>query len=143
MLIVPQIQKVKKVPFNPKQMFDLVMDIEKYPLFLPWCVGSKIISQNDLEVVGQLTVAKAGLQKSFTTRNRLFSPEKIEISLVDGPFKRLDGVWQFVQQSDGCLVKYQMQFEIVFLLAPVFSGVMDMMSNSMVDSFVNRAHQLY
>lgn len=140
---MPQIRKVKKLPFGAAQMFDLVADVEKYPQFLPWCAAAQLIRRDEREIVGRLTVEKGGLRKSFTTRNRYDYPRWMDIALVEGPFRHLSGRWEFAEEDGGCTVHYQMQFEVPFLLAPILGGLMDYMANTMVDAFARRAAQVY
>lgn len=141
--ILPQIRKSKKLPHSPAQMFDLVADVEQYPAFLPWCSAARLVSRNDSEIIGTLTASKGGIQKSFTTRNHYHYPDWMDIALVDGPFKHLSGRWDFIADGEGCVVDYQMRFEVPFILAPVLGGLMDYMANTMVDSFAKRAAAVY
>jgi ribosome-associated toxin RatA of RatAB toxin-antitoxin module len=131
---------------TPDQMFDLVNDIEAYPLFLPWCKSSHIISKTDEKVVASLTLSKAGLTHSFTTENINIKGETIKIRLVDGPFNHLEGLWQFkpIGNNDGTRVQLDMDFEIsngilVVALGPVFTQI----SGSLVDAFCKRAQEIY
>ena len=83
------------VMYTPDQMFDLVNDVEAYPSFLPWCRDSKIISKNDKVICATLDIAKGGIHHEFSTRNTLQHGESIRIELIDGPFRHLEGFWQF------------------------------------------------
>lgn len=145
MSIVPQIRKAKKLPYSPAQMFDLVADVEKYPQFLPWCAAAQLIRRDEKEIIGKLTVEKGGIRKSFTTSNRYDYPHWMDIKLVEGPFRHLSGRWDFEAspEGQGCTVHYRMQFEVMFLLAPILGGLMEYMANSMVDAFARRAHEIY
>lgn len=124
-------------------MFDLVADVEQYPAFLPWCAAAELVRRDEREIVGRLTVEKGGLRKSFTTRNRYEYPCWMDIALVEGPFRHLSGRWDFVEEADGCTVRYEMRFEVPFLLAPILGGLMEYMANSMVDAFARRAQERY
>lgn len=126
-------------------MFDLVADVEKYPQFLPWCAAATLVKRDDQEIIGKLTVEKGGIRKAFTTRNRYQYPDWMNIALVEGPFRHLSGRWEFVPDSEGqgCTVHYRMQFEVMFLLAPILGGLMEYMANSMVDAFAKRADDIY
>lgn len=81
------IERSALVSFSCQQMFDLVNDIEAYPEFVPGCVGATILEQSADHKVAKLNISKAGIGKSFTTRNTLHAPERIDMELVDGPFK--------------------------------------------------------
>ncbi|MDO4643158.1 MAG: type II toxin-antitoxin system RatA family toxin [Cardiobacteriaceae bacterium] len=141
---MPQIRKSKKLPFSPAQMFDLVADVEKYPQFLPWCTKGKLVSRNTHELIGTITAQKGAFHKSFTTRNRFDYPNWMDISLLEGPFRHLHGRWEFLSLPDGgCEVRYSMDFEVPFLLAPILGGLMKHMGDTMVDAFAQRAEQVY
>jgi ribosome-associated toxin RatA of RatAB toxin-antitoxin module len=133
------------VPYSTHQMFELVNNIEDYPRFLPWCHSSKIISRTDTEVVATLEIAWKGMHKSFTTRNILFPYDKIEIDLVNGPLKHLDGIWQFHALNDrASKVLLDLEFEfaggfIDHFFQPIFQHI----ANTLVDSFCKRAVELY
>ncbi len=125
-------------------MFDLVADVESYPAFLPWCAKGKLVKYDDKEIIGTITAQKGGFNKSFTTRNLFDYPKWMTISLVSGPFKRLKGRWAFNELPDGgCEVVYQMDFEVLFLLSPILTPLMEHMANTMVDSFAKRAEAIY
>lgn len=133
------------VPYSVRQMFELVNDINEYPRFLPWCQKSTIISQNETEIVAELEIAWKGMHKSFTTSNRLYPYERMEIRLVTGPLKHMEGIWQFVPLGDhACKVLLDLEFEfaggfIDSLFQPVFQHI----ANSLVDAFCKRAVELY
>lgn len=134
------------VLYTPEQMYDLVNDIEAYPEFLPWCRGSKIISRTEDEICASLDLAKGGIHHQFSTRNRIVSGKSIDIELIDGPFKHLEGHWQFksIGDNQGCRVQLDMDFEfsnrlISLALGPVFTQI----SGSLVDAFCKRAHAIY
>jgi ribosome-associated toxin RatA of RatAB toxin-antitoxin module len=134
------------VLFTPDQMFDLVNDVESYPSFLPWCRDSKIISKQEDEIIASLDLAKGGIHHVFSTRNRVIAGESIEISLVDGPFRHLEGHWQFstIGDNQGCRIQLDMDFEfsnrlISMALGPIFTQI----SGSLVDAFCKRAQEIY
>src|SRR5579883_1712992 len=83
------------VPYTTHQMFALVNGIEDYPRFLPWCHSSEILSRTEEEVVATLEINWKGIHKNFTTRNRLKPYERVEINLVNGPLKHMEGIWHF------------------------------------------------
>ena len=132
-------------PYAPFQIFDLVNDIEAYPSFLPWCRHSKIISKTDDIVHASLDLAKGGIHHVFSTKNRLKQGESIAIELIDGPFKHLEGYWQFnVGDNGGCHIQLDMDFELSnrlvgMILGPIFTQI----SESLVDAFCQRAHVIY
>ena len=108
---MPVVRKSALVPHSAVEMFNLVNDFQSYPQFLPWCRSSKVISQNEGELCGELEVARAGIRQSFSTCNQLFPYETIKISLKEGPFKELRGSWNFTPlRADACKVELELEF---------------------------------
>jgi len=130
---------------SAQRMFDLVNDVKRYPEFLPWCIDAHIQLESDTNLVAGLTIKKGGIKQSFTTRNEKQSPDWMSMELVDGPFKKLNGLFKFQPLSDeACKVIFQLDFEVAgkilgLTLTPVFKQA----SNTMVDAFVKRADELY
>ena len=126
-------------------MFGLVADIERYPRFLPWCRSATVHARTPSAVTASLEIARGPLRKSFTTRNRMLEPERIDIELLDGPFSRLDGYWSFdAKAARGCKVEFEMRFEISNrVLARVLTPMFEEIAKTMVDAFHGRARQVY
>lgn len=126
-------------------MFELVNNIEDYPRFLPWCGASKIIQQDENQIEAELQIAWKGMHKSFTTRNVLHPYDRIEIQLVEGPFRRLEGHWIFTTlNNSACKIAVELEFEFtgsVFdkLFQPIFNHI----ANSLVEAFSKRAAEIY
>ncbi len=139
------VQKSALVKFSAQQMFDLVDDIESYPEFLPWCSGSRVLRREDDIVDGEIQISKGGLQKSFATRNRVEHGRKIYLSLLEGPFQSLEGVWEFIPlREDASKISLNLQFVISGKLAGLaFGPVFNQICNTMVTSFIQRAKQIY
>lgn len=142
---MPTISRSALVMYNVDQMYALINDIRAYPEFLPECGDSKIISQDEQSVTASLLVAKAGFKKWFTTKNTFISNEKIQLELVDGPFKKLTGYWQLTPLSEeACKVSLHLEYEFtskVFDIA--FGRIFESLTNSMVQSFTQRAKVIY
>lgn len=142
---MPSISRHALVPFSAEQMFNLVDDIEAYPDFLPWCRSTLIHGRDSDQVKASIEIAKAGINKSFTTHNLNQKNKMIEMRLVEGPFKHLQGFWHFEQLSpNACKVSLDIEFEfssklISMTLGPLFSQI----CNTLVESFVKRAKELY
>ena len=139
------ISKSALVPYSPAEMFALVEDIEAYPQFLPWCSEARVLKRNADEVRATIALSKGRVDKAFTTCNRIQQGKMIEMRLVEGPFRHLEGFWRFAPLgSDGCKVSLDMEFEFAsrmldLVVGPVFSQV----ANSLVDSFQQRAVEVY
>ena len=142
---MPRISRSLDVPYAAPDMFNLVADIERYPRFLPWCRSAMVHDSTPTVVTASLEIARGPFRKSFTTRNRMLDPERIDIELVDGPFSRLDGHWSFdAMAARSCKVGFEVRFEvsnrvIARVLAPLFEEI----ARTMVDAFSRRAHQVY
>lgn len=140
-----QIDKSALVMHSAERMFAVVDDIASYPEFLPWCAGSEVHERTGSQVVASIDVAKGGIRHRLTTRNDLMSPERIEMTLVDGPFRDLKGYWHFRPlDSQACKVNLQLDFEFSGALARMtFGPVFNQAANSMVEAFCRRANEVY
>jgi ribosome-associated toxin RatA of RatAB toxin-antitoxin module len=142
---MPHVNKSALVPFSASQMYDLVADINAYQDFLPWCGHSEVLSRENDVVVGTVTIAKGGVNKSFTTENHQQKNKQIEVKLVDGPFKKLEGFWRFEPlKEDACKVSLELEYEFSSkILGMVVGPVFNQVANTMVDSFVKQARVAY
>lgn len=140
-----EVQRSAIVPHTPAQMFELVVDFERYPEFVPGCVGAELLSRDENELTGRLSLSLGPLKASFATRNRLAPPHSMSLELVDGPFSELHGNWSFVPLGEsGCRVGLEMRFAFAdaaqdLLLGPIFERSCD----RLVDAFVARAADVY
>jgi ribosome-associated toxin RatA of RatAB toxin-antitoxin module len=141
---MPTINRSALVPYTSEQMYQLVDDINRYEEFLPWCTESTELDRSDDEVTATIKLAKGSLNKSFTTRNLLQKGKMIEMRLVNGPFKHLQGFWRFDRLNDSaCKVSLDLDYEfssklVALAIGPVFNQV----ANTLVDAFVNRAKEI-
>ncbi len=133
------------VPHTPEQMFRLVDDVERYPEFLPWCRSAVLHSRSPTEVEATLEIQRAGMSKSFRTRNVQSQPDYIRIGLADGPFRALDGEWTFTALGDaGCRVQLDMRFEFSSrMLDALLGAFFEDTLNSLVEAFTKRAAVVY
>lgn len=135
------VQKSVLVPYSAAQMFELVERIEDYPRFLPWCGGATILERNAAETLARIDINYRGVRAHFTTANRNEPPERILIELRDGPFRRLDGTWQFrALAAAGSKVELDLHYAFAMpalerLIGPVFSHI----AHTLLDAFVRRA----
>jgi len=142
---MPTISRSALVMYSVEQMFQLINDIPAYPKFLPDCNDSKVISQDEQTVTAALLVSKGGLSKWFTTKNTFISNEKIHLSLVDGPFKTLEGYWLLTPLSEeACKVSLELDYEFSNkLVSLAFGKIFGHFSNSLVQVFTQRAKDIY
>lgn len=140
-----EISKTTIVPYTPSEMYILVNDIESYPVFLPWCTAAKILHQQEESLTATLSLALGKIKQSFTTENTMQDGTRIEMQLIDGPFKHLSGYWKFNSEDEqSCYIQLHMNFEfrnkiVKHTLGKAFYKVID----TLVESFVLRAQQIY
>ena len=142
---MPTVNRSALVRHTPENMFELVNDFERYPEFVPGCRRARLIERDEAHVIGEMTLARAGIEQSFTTRNDLIEPERIEMSLISGPFKRLRGRWLFLPMGEGaCKVSLELEFEFANrLLGMAFGKLFQQVAGQLVDAFSRRADELY
>ena len=139
------VKKSALVQHSAAEMYALVGDIEAYPRFLPWCRSTQILSRGEDEVRATIEMVKGGVHKSFTTSNRMQKNKMIDIRLLEGPFKRLEGYWRFEPlRVSASKVSLDMEFEFSsHLLRVAVEPVFKQIANSLVDAFCKRAVNLY
>ncbi|MCA6997529.1 type II toxin-antitoxin system RatA family toxin [Dickeya solani] len=142
---MPKISRSALVPFSAEQMYKLVNDVSSYPAFLPGCTGSRVLSSSRSEMTAAVDVSKAGISKTFTTRNTLIDNQCILMQLVDGPFRQLTGDWRFTPLSDdACKVELNLDFEFKnVLIEMAFGKIFKELANNMVQAFTLRAKEVY
>lgn len=133
------------VMHNAENMYLLVNDIESYPMFLPWCSGAQVVEHREGGMIAQVQVSFRGLKQSFTTHNRLTPFESISMTLVDGSFSELSGLWEFKSlREDACKISFHLQFDFSNVVVAKIAGpVYKYIADSIIDSFVARAKQVY
>ncbi len=142
---MPGVSKTVLVPFSAQQMYDLVAHCEAYPAFLPWCAGGRILEQNGDMLSAELCIDFKGIKQAFSTRNRNVPGRSIDMELLSGPFKSLQGHWRFTPLDDqGCRVDFQLEYHFsssLFekVIGPVFAHI----TATFVDAFVARAEAIY
>lgn len=142
---MPNIKKTVIIPYTPSQMYALVSDFANYPRYLPWCPSSQIISQTENTIVGRVDIEYLKVKAHFTTSNVNTLNERIDISLVDGPFKELQGHWIFTPLGEsGCKVEFNLDYKFSnFLIEKVIGTVFEIVIKNIVDAFVKKAHEIY
>jgi ribosome-associated toxin RatA of RatAB toxin-antitoxin module len=138
-----QIARSALVRRSASHMFDLVNEVEAYPRRFSWCEDAHVMKRSDTEMLARLDLKMGALRTTLTTRNSLLRPERIELQLVEGPFSRLSGHWQFTALAeDACKVTLNLNFDTAgrllgSALALAFTGLAD----RMVDDFVREAQR--
>ena len=133
------------VMHSAMDMYRLVEGVPSYPQFLSWCTAARIHEQTNEMQKASLTVVVAGVRQSFTTLNTLLSGESVEMKLLEGPFKNLQGEWRFIQLgTDGCKISLELDFEMTTgVMSSVFGKGFGKIADRLVDDFCKRAEQVY
>jgi ribosome-associated toxin RatA of RatAB toxin-antitoxin module len=142
---VALVEKSVLVGYPAERMYGLVDDVERYPEFLPWCGGARVELRDGTLTRAAILIDYRGIKQSFKTENRAQPPERIEIRLVSGPFRQLDGLWLFTPLSpEACKIEFRLHYEfssrlLEKLVGPVFKHI----ANSLLEAFLQRAAKLH
>lgn len=137
----------RHMPYSPRQIFDLVADVEKYPEFIDWFVSARVRRRNgNVQYVDQV-VRYSGLRVAFSSRAVLDPPHHIIVTSSDFPFRSFDQHWWFRPDgASGTLVEYDVAFELRF---GFLHGLMGLLADQRriaertIDMFKHRALKLY
>lgn len=134
--------------YSAREMYELVTAVAAYPGFLPWCEQAEVLEAHEGGMTARLHLHFAGLRHAFTTRNAHEPERAVVMTLVDGPFSVLDGTWRFTPLGDGSQAACRVEFDLRYAFSSkafeaVLSPVFDRVANTFVDSFVQRAQQVY
>jgi coenzyme Q-binding protein COQ10 len=141
---MPTFSDRQTVPYRPEQLFDLVADVGRYPEFLPWCVGARVRSRTEQEMVADLTIGFGPFRESFTSRVALDRPQRIHVRYENGPFRYLNNQWLFRPHPRGTLVDFKVDFEFRSRILQAAIGVVFAEAvRRMVIAFQKRAREIY
>lgn len=133
------------LPYSREQLFDLVIDVERYAEFLPWCMGCRVRRREEGLIVADMIIGFKVFRESFTSKVRHQRPDRIDVSYEDGPFKYLNNHWIFNDLGDG---RTEIDFFVDFefrsrVLQAAIGAVFNEAVRRMIAAFEARAHQLY
>jgi ribosome-associated toxin RatA of RatAB toxin-antitoxin module len=139
------VHKTVLLGYSAEQMFALVDRVEDYPQFLPWCGGVEVKDREESRLIATLKINFHGVRQSFTTENTNVRPSSMTMRLLEGPFKHLNGTWNFKPlREDACRIDFDLQYEFSNkLIEGVIGPVFNMIATSFVDSFSKRAEVVY
>jgi coenzyme Q-binding protein COQ10 len=146
---MPTYQTTRPVPHSPRQMFDLVADVERYPEFLPLCEALKVRSRKERDgktlLIADMTVGYKAIRETFTSQV-LLKPDElaIDVKYLDGPFKYLDNKWNFAPRADGgCEVRFFIDYEFKSRVLGALMGAMfDRAFRAFAEAFEKRANAM-
>ncbi|MEN8236806.1 MAG: type II toxin-antitoxin system RatA family toxin [Pseudomonadota bacterium] len=133
------------LPFTAKQMYGLVADVEKYPEFLPWCMGCRITKRENDFLEADLIIGYKMLQESFRSKVTLHPHHLVDVQYKSGPLKYLNNHWKFKDLPDGsCEVDFYIDFAFhSSMVQQAMSFFFNEAVKKMIHAFEKRAHMLY
>lgn len=134
--------------YSPQEMYRLVTEVDQYPQFLPWCDRARVLAADASGMTAEVGISFGGIRQTFTTRNEHVPDRQVVMTLVNGPFSRLDGEWNFVPLGDGAQRACKVELTLNYgfdnaILGKLVGPVFDRIAGSLVDAFVKRARQVY
>ena len=146
---MPSSSVKKKISCTKKDLINMVLDIEKYPEFVPWCLGRKVHEKknkgNTVQIIADLTIGKSFFKetyKSFVTYNK--STDTIYVTNIEGPLKHLENKWFFKDLGDSSEVEFQVDFELKNkILNLLMNKSFDLGLIKIADAFQKRADELF
>ena len=134
------------LPFNARQLYEIVIDVESYPEFLPWCLSSRIVKKiDDSNFDAELTVGYKAIDEKYISRIKAEYEKKIISKAISGPFKSLDSSWYFKNiDKKQCRVDFMIEYQFKsFFLDKVMGSLFKKATIKMLDAFEQRAKSLY
>tara|TARA_B100000686_G_C16035468_1_gene592713 strand:+ start:112 stop:558 length:447 start_codon:yes stop_codon:yes gene_type:complete len=139
----------KIIPCKKKDLIEMVLDIEKYPEFVPWCLDGKIHnkkeSQDLIEMKGDLKVGKKFINETYTSLILYYKKkDKIIVTNIDGPLKNLKNEWEFKEVNSGTQLKFDIDFELKNnFLNLIMKKSFNLGLNKIAEAFEKRAYDVY
>jgi coenzyme Q-binding protein COQ10 len=147
---MPQFQTRRRVAFSPQQMFALVADVEKYPLFVPLCEGLTVRSRERVGgnevLIADMQVGYHAIRERFTSRVTLDAATPfVRSDAVEGPFRQMENRWQFLPVGEGCCeVDFFIAYEFKsMLLQMLVGGLFESAFRRFTEAFEERARTVY
>jgi coenzyme Q-binding protein COQ10 len=133
------------LPYAPEQLFELVADVERYPEFLPWCLGVRVRERTEETITADLLIGFKMVRERFTSTVKLDRPGRIDVAYTEGPFRYLNNHWIFEPTGDGgCSIDFYVDFEFRSRMLQTLIGMLfNEAVRRMVAAFEARAHNLY
>lgn len=142
---MPTHAEKRHLPYTPEQLYQLVAEVDKYPEFLPWCIGSRITKREEGVFYADLVIGYKMAREKFGSKVTLNAPDHIHVEYLSGPMKYLSNHWRFIEEPDGsCTIDFYVDFEFKSAL---FQSLIEVFFNKavtkMVKAFEDRANELY
>lgn len=141
---MPTYRDTHNVPYAPAQIFALVADVERYPEFLPWCRAARILERQADYFIAELVICFKHITEQYTSKVTLFPHERIEVTMLKGPFHHLTNRWEFFAEDGGTRIEFSLDFAFKSkLLDKLIGGLFTRASEKMSEAFMARADALY
>jgi ribosome-associated toxin RatA of RatAB toxin-antitoxin module len=133
------------VPYTAAEMYALINDVEAYPQFLPWCSAAQVHERAVDRLRASVSLAVGRIRQTFSTQNTMQPDRRIDVHLVSGPFRSLEGFWEFEPLDErSCRIRMEMDFEfrnaaVRLLLGTLFNHIV----GTLINAFRERAEQVY
>lgn len=131
------------LPYTCEQLFDLALDIERYPEFVPGYVRAGVTAgaADTMDVDQSIGLGPACVR--FRSRAEFSRPDRIAIRAVDGPFKRLEVEWCFAAEQGRCRVTFAVRYQLAGVFAAPLAAWLDLIAPRLLEAFARRAAQIY
>ncbi|MGH6873114.1 MAG: type II toxin-antitoxin system RatA family toxin [Rhizomicrobium sp.] len=145
---MPSHSESRVVPYTADLMFRIVCDVERYPEFVPWCVGLRVLKREDVGpreiLLCETVVGFKGLRERYTSRATLIARDRrIDVENVDGMFRKLETHWRFTPEGESCRIDFRIDFEFRSrVLAAIAGGAFALVVIRMTHAFEERARKL-
>ena len=142
---MPTHSETRILPYSAEQMFNLVMEIDKYPEFLPWCIGARINSKSKNDLEADVLIGYKMFREKFSSRVHFTTPKEIEVEYLKGPMRHLHNKWQFKDLKEGqCQIDFYVDFTLKSKLLESFvDQFFQKALMKMINAFEGRAVKVY
>jgi coenzyme Q-binding protein COQ10 len=146
---MPKATVKRLIECNKQQLINLVLDIESYPTFIPYCLDAKIYEKKVVEnltfIIADLTIGKGPFKATYKSNVKFNkSTDTIDVTNLGGPLKHLDNRWVFIERVNSTEIRFDIDFEIENkFLNIVMSKSFQYGLNKIADSFQKRANDLF
>ena len=142
---MPTHAEKRNLPYTPEELYALVADMEKYPEFLPWCIGLRVRKREGDTITADMIIGFKMFREKFTTRVILDPPNRINVEYLNGPFKYLNNHWIFNPVGENaCEIDFYVDFEFRSkLLQKAIGVVFNEAVKKMINAFEARAKEIY
>jgi coenzyme Q-binding protein COQ10 len=132
------------VPYTAELMYSVVADVGRYPEFLPWVLGLRVLSQTENRMIAEMMVGYGALRERYTSNVELDPAARtISVTQTKGPFKTLENHWRFDPKNQGCEVHFSIRFEFKSKFLAKFAGAkFEKAMLRMTEAFESRAAAL-